>query len=202
MSRVSKTESILKPCPTDEELDYNEEDLKIVNKQSLLPKTGNALPIHERFVGLTQALFYEYRYATTCDIQAPYCLKPYDFTAHGVLYRSMYLIYMTCDSEYEAAITLLGSYPHWQKLKRAPWFKEHLATWNAEIGLREEALAKSKLIDLTEKGNVTAARTLLTSKKPPGRPPKAGKRKPDTEVNDDLDSMLARTTTTINTTLN
>ena len=165
-----------------------------VNKQDLLPKTGDSLPIDKGLVGCTQGLFFEYRYQTTTDIPAPYCLKSHDHELKGVHYKSMYLIYISCDSEYEAAIKLLGNYTHWLKLKRAPWFRPYLESWNAELGLREEALAKSKLVALTQAGNVTAARTLLNNKKAPvGSPAKKGARKDDTQGMDDLDSMLERT---------
>lgn len=167
---------------------------KSVDKQSLLPRVGNDLPIDPGLVNLTQGLFFEYRFQTTTEITAPYTLKPYDHTLHSISYKSMYLIYMSCDSEYEAAIKLLGSYAHWLKLAKAPWFSPYLERWNEELELREAALAKSKLVALTEAGNVTAARTLLNGKKASvGSPAKKGKRKTDIVGDDDLDSMLART---------
>jgi len=187
-----RTSKILQPCPSPEELEQPEQP--IVDKQSLRPKTGDDLPIDKVFVNTTQAMFYEYRYSTTCETQPPFCLKPYDFEAHGITYRSMYLIYMSCDSEYEAAIKILGSYPHWQRLASTNWFNEHLSKWKEEMSLREDALAKSKLVSLTERGNVTAARTLLsTAPKSVGRPKKAGTRKSDTKDESDLDAMLSRT---------
>ena len=178
--------------PIEEPEEIIDEEPKSIGKEDLLPRTGKDLPIDQRLVGTTQALFYEFRHQTTSIVEAPYCLKPYDFIVGDVNYRSMYLIYMTCDSEYEAAIKLVGSYPHWQKLTEAAWFKKHLATWNAEITLREDAIARSKLVQLTQKGNVTAARTMLTTSKPAGRPPKEGSRKSDTDKVSDLDEMLQR----------
>lgn len=171
-----------------------EEVIEDVNKQSLRPKIGAALPIHSTLVGCTKALFYENRFNTTVTTTAPYCLKAHDHTLKGVVYRSMYLIYMSCDSEYEAAIKLLGNYQHWTKLKRCTWFIPYVEEWNAELVLREAALAKSKLVTLTEAGNVTAARTLLNSKKIAGvgKPAKKGKRTSDI-IPGDLDEMLERT---------
>jgi len=179
---------------------YIEEDVaepKVVDKQALLPRVGNDLPIDAGLVGCTKALFFENRFQTTSPVTAPYCLKAHDHTLHGITYRSMYLIFISCDSEYEAAITLLGNYAHWLKLKKCSWFVELLQEWNAELELREEALAKSKLVLLTESGNVTAARTLLGNKKaaPVGKPTKAGKRTTDI-LPDDLDAMLQRTDVT------
>lgn len=171
-------------------------DIPAVNKQSLRPKVGGELPINPRFVGCTKALFYEHRHVTTVQENAPYCLKANDHEFKGVVYKSMYLIYMSCDSEYEAAIKLLGNYQHWTKLKRCTWFIPYVEEWNAELVLRESALAKSKLVTLTEAGNVTAARTLLNEKKVAGagKPVKKGARKDDTAPGD-LDEMLDRINT-------
>lgn len=165
-----------------------------VDKQSLQPKVGDALPIAQTFVGCTKALFFEHRFQTTVTDDAPYCLKSNDHEFKGVVYRSMYLIYMSCDSEYEAAIKLLGNFQHWQKLKRCTWFLPYVEEWNAELALRESALAKSKLVTLTENGNVTAARTLLNTKgvASRGKPEGKGKRNSDI-IPGDLDDMLDRT---------
>lgn len=171
-------------------------DIPEVNKLSLRPKVGDQLPIHPRFVGCTKAMFYEHRHQTTVDIAAPYCLKPNDHEFKGVVYKSMYLIYMSCDSEYEAAIKLLGNYQHWTKLKRCNWFLPYVEEWNAELRLRESALARAKLVKLTEAGNVTAARTLLNDKKiagvKVGKPKSKGKRTSDIEPGD-IEEMLERT---------
>lgn len=174
--------------PAPDEIEY------AVDKKTLLPKVGDDLPIDQGLVGFTQALFFEYRFQTTSSITAPYCLKPHDHTLKGITYRSMYLIYMSCDSEYEAAIKLLGNYAHWTKLKQCTWFAPYVDEWNAELVLREIAMAKSKLVTLTERGNVTAARTLLSGKVPApvGKPKKSGKRQDDT-LPGDIDGMLERT---------
>lgn len=193
-------EEIIKPSAVEEEGKLvaaepeKEWDIADVNKLSLRPKVGDALPIDQRFVGCTKALFYEHRHVTTVEENAPYCLKPNDYEFKGVVYKSMYLIYMSCDSEYEAAIKLLGNYNHWTKLKRCTWFLPYVEEWNAELILRESALAKSKLVALTEAGNVTAARTLLNTKKIAGvgKPKGKGARKPDI-MSGDLDEMLERT---------
>lgn len=186
----------IKPAvlPEDNFTEKPDEEEYRVHKKALLPKIGKELPIPQELVGCTQALFFEFRHQTTSNTLAPYCLKPHDHIYKDRVYRSMYLIYISCDSEYEAAIKLLGNYAHWTKLKGCSWFEQHLEAWNAELLLREEALARSKLVDLTEKGNVTAARTLLNNKKsaPVGKPRRAPARKDDRHV-DDIDDMLART---------
>jgi len=170
-------------------------DIPEVNKLALRPKVGKELPIAPELVGCTKALFQEYRHQTTVKVDAPYCLKANDHEYKGKIYKSMYLIYMSCDSEYEAAIKLLGNYRHWTKLKRCTWFLPHVEEWNAELKLREAALARAKLVQLTEAGNVTAARTLLNDKKIAGvgKPKsKSAKRKSDI-CSGDLDEMLERT---------
>lgn len=173
-----------------------EYEIPEVNKLSLRPKVGDQLPIAQRLVGCTKALFYEHRHQTTVELDAPYCLKANDHEFKGVVYKSMYLIYMSCDSEYEAAIKLLGNYQHWTKLKRCTWFLPYVEEWNAELRLRESALARAKLVMLTEAGNVTAARTLLNDKKIAGvgKPKGKGKRTSDISPGD-IDEMLDRTDT-------
>lgn len=149
-------------------------------KEQLLPKEDWELPIDIGFRRCTKALFYEFRFQTTVKVQAPYTLKDYDHTVGGTVYISMYKIYMKCDSEYEAAIVLLGSYPHWQKLKKCKWFQEYVERWETERNIRDEALARTKLVELAERGNVTAARTLFANSKVTdkerGRPKSGGKR--------------------------
>ncbi len=173
--------------------DVPEEVSPEVSRNSLRPKVGESLPIAAGLVGCTKALFQEYRHQTTVTVNAPYCLKANDHEYKGGVYKSMYLIFMSCDSEYEAAIKLLGNYRHWTKLKRCVWFQPYVEEWNAELVLRESALAKSKLVKLTEAGNVTAARTLLNDKKVAGvgKPKGKGARKDDIAVGD-LEEMLER----------
>lgn len=115
---------------------------------------------------MTQGLFYEFRHQTTCKTPAVYTLKDKDWEGC----KSMYLIYMQCDSEYEAAQVLLGSWTHWNKLKATSWFATHLEKWNEERTIREESLAHKALLSQTKRGNVTAAKALLSGTKKPGRP--------------------------------
>lgn len=107
-------------------------------------------------VYMTQALFYEQPSGE--DEIAKFTLKDYDHKG----YISMYLVYMQYDTEYEAALRLLGSWKHWCKLKELAWFKEHVDAWNAERDLRDKALAKQQLKENAENGNVTAQRLLYT----------------------------------------
>lgn len=165
-------------------------------KQQLLPRTQYNMPIPDRFCKTTKALFYEYRHQTTVIDKAPYTLKYQDFIdGEGHMYKSMYQIYMNCDSEYEAAIKILGSFPHWKKLKRCSWFHDHIEKWEEERNIRDEAIARSILVKLAETGNVTAARTLFANanatKKIMGRPISSGTRQ-ESEGQTELDQMLGR----------
>ncbi len=164
-------------------------------KQSLLPKAMDDLPIPVQFHKVTKALFYEFRFQTTVKDKAPYTLGNHDYERDGHIYLSMYQIYMTCDSEYEAAIKILGSFPHWRKLKKCKWFQEYIEQWESERNIRDEAIARSQLVKLAEAGNVTAARTLYANSKATtkerGRPPKGGSRTKGPALSD-LDVMLGR----------
>jgi hypothetical protein len=180
----------------DEVADPDEEPKKQSLKEQLLPCNQYNMPIPERFCKTTKALFYEYRYQTTVTDKAPYTLRYQDFIdPEGHMYKSMYQIYMRCDSEYEAAIAILGSYPHWKKLKRCSWFHDDIERWEEERNIRDEAIARSILVTLAECGNVTAARTLFANanatKKAMGRPEKGGKRMGSTG-DEELDAMLGR----------
>jgi hypothetical protein len=90
-----------------------------------------------------------------------YTLKDYDHNG----YPSMYIIYMDSATEYEAALRLLGSWRHWKKLCKSLFFKTLVDEWREERQLREEALAKTALLESIVEGNVSAAKTILDEKK-------------------------------------
>lgn len=170
-----------------------DEELETSLKEALLPKRDDELPIDIGLRHCTKALFYEHRHQTSAKLLAPYCLKDYDYEYEGIVYRSMYMIYMACDSEYEAGIKLLGSYSHWCKLKETRWFAPYVERWEDERNIRDEAVARTVLIRLAEGGNVTAASKIFANskdKKKAGRPTKGGKRETQ-PISDDLESMIA-----------
>lgn len=172
----------------------DEPEKKLLTKEDLLPKEEYELPIPVALRHATQALFYEYRHKTTSKVQAPYTLKNYDVNIGGKHYRSMYMEYMACDSEYEAAIVLLGSYAHWQRLAATNWFAPYVDAWEEERNVRDDALARSVIVRLTEAHNVTAAKSLQSVSqknkgKSAGRPEKKGKRVP-ASGSAELDEML------------
>lgn len=179
-----------------DEVDDDEPEEKVTLKQALMPKELLDLPIPIRFLKTTKGLFYEHRHHTTVDEKAPYTLRTQDFIdSTGHIYRSMYMVYMKCDSEYEAAIALLGSYHHWKKLKRCSWFQDYVQSWESERNIRDEAIARSILVRLAECGNVTAARTLYANAEKTkgiiGRPPKGGHRE-ESSGDTELEQMLQR----------
>lgn len=138
-----------------------------------------SLPIPEELVGTTQALFYEYRHQTTTGIQAPYTLKERDWKGS----KSMYKIYMEHETEYEAAIALLGSWQHWKKLSKVAWFQAYKQAWDEEREIRQKAVARNTLLKQAKEGNVTAAKALIDGeKKPRGRPKTNEKPKKDNEA--------------------
>lgn len=117
----------------------------------------------------TQSMFYEFRFQTDSDYM-PFTLK--ERNHKGLL--SAYKIYMSCDSEYEAAYKMLNSWKHWELLCESPWFMKELTKWRCERDIREAALGKATLIDQAQDGNAAAARALidLSNKKKVGRPTK------------------------------
>lgn len=128
-------------------------------------------PLPERLRGLTQALFYEYRHISKCDHPPVYTLKEYDWEGC----KSMYQIYMSCDSEYDAALTLLGSWKHWCRLKSTSWFKEYYEAWEEERAIRDQASATTTLLKRAEEGDTSAAKAVLSHYKEAakkGRPSK------------------------------
>ena len=139
----------------------------------------------------TQALFLEYKFIRTDKgiNDSVYNLKDYDW--NGTL--SMQNIYVACASEYDAAMTLVGSWNHWLKLKRCNWLKPYLEAWEAQRKLREETDSKLQLLEAAEDGNVTAAKTIFDQgrTKRAGRPTTADKAKVARD-DKDLDDFLKR----------
>lgn len=140
---------------------------------------------------LTQGLFYEFRHQTK-NFNAPYNLKERDHKDS----KSMYQIYMDCETEYEAAQVLLGSWKHWEILCKAPFFVPEIEKWREERAIREQALAKKVLLEQTRDGNVTAAKSVLDShKRKAGRPSKQeveGERRRQAGLESKVSSIVER----------
>ena len=109
----------------------------------------------------------------------------------------MYQIYMSCDSEYEAAMLLLNSWKHWEVLCNAPGFMKELVKWREEREIREAAIGKKVLIEEAENGNVAAARYLvdINTKRKAGRPSKdevEGQKRKEAAINNKVSSLIER----------
>ena len=99
---------------------------------------------------------------------------------------SAYLIYMTSSSEYEAAMKLVGSWQHWEKLCKSRPFMEGtedagqwsgLQAWRKEKEIKDRAIAYNQLRVNAATGNVQAQKMLYEGIKAAyrrGRPSKAG----------------------------
>lgn len=132
-------------------------------------------------IRLTQGLFIEFH---NSDEGAPYTLKDNDVVKGDRTYVSLPRVYLESADEYEAAMRLLGSWSHWQKMLKLKWFVNGIEQFNFEglealretMAARDRSLARKKLIEAAEQGNVTAAKILLDAnavpKKKVGRPEK------------------------------
>jgi hypothetical protein len=107
--------------------------------------------------------------------EEPYCGLP-----------SAYLIYMHSDSEYEAAMKLVGSWLHWQRLTRSkPFLKGMdntaawvgLEDWRKEKEIKDKAFAYNQLKISAAGGNVAAQKLIFEGEKTTrgraGRPSRA-----------------------------
>lgn len=87
---------------------------------------------------------------------------------------SAYLIYMTSENEYEAAMKLVGSWAHWNKLLKCKPFINGsedsgiwtgIAEWRKEKEIRDKALAYNQLKVSAAQGNVTAQKIIFDGDK-------------------------------------
>lgn len=123
-------------------------------------------------------LFREFNYSAHDKYPPLYTMRELPF--EGL--PSAYLIYMTSESEYEAAMKLVGSWAHWQRLQKAKLFMDGspnshtwsgLNQWRAEKEEKRKAKALELLQSSAEGGNVTAQKILFEGDKARGRPSKA-----------------------------
>jgi hypothetical protein len=91
-------------------------------------------------------------------------------------------IYLEAADEYDAAMQLVGSWEHWQKLCNNKNFMsgsdkgdkfDGLSAWREEKKIRDKSEARKLLRKSAEAGNVTAQKILYDGKEPAGRPSKA-----------------------------
>lgn len=104
---------------------------------------------------LTTALFVE---TNRFEDKYPPVFTLKEYAAKGCV--SFYQEYMQHDSEYAAAVALLGSWTHWLTLRKCSWFKPYYEQWEGERLERDKAIAKQQLKKNAASGNVTAQRIL------------------------------------------
>ena len=101
-------------------------------------------------------------------------------------------LYFQCESDYEAAMVILGSWKHWELLTGRPWFAELLAKWQEEKQRRDVAHARAKIKELVNKGNLPACKYMATGgweKEEPAKPARASTKKPEAEKEPEVNSV-------------
>jgi hypothetical protein len=125
-------------------------------------------------------LFYEFNKARQEDYPPLYTMREEPWMG----LPSAYQIYMFSDSEYEAALKLVGSWHHWQRLLKSRPFVEGtqdgvqwtgLQVWRDEKEIRDKATAYNQLKMNAAQGNVQAQKMIFDGKTASkrGRPSKA-----------------------------
>lgn len=126
-------------------------------------------------------LFYEFNKARQADYPPLYTMRETEWLG----LTSAYQVYMHSESEYEAALKLVGSWQHWQRLCKSKPFMEGekdggqwvgLQSWRDEKEVRDKALAYNQLQVNAATGNVQAQKMIFEGNKDAskrGRPSKA-----------------------------
>ena len=146
-------------------------------------------------VMFTQGLFFEYS-----GKDGAYTLKNEDIIRDGKPFVSFYRVYMECSDEYEAALRLVGSMQHWRKLCSLSWFMDGDPVWGweglsqmrSDMSDRDKSMAKTKLMEAMESGNVTAMRALYGEAAPKKQPVKKKLSTVDSGVNASILSDMKR----------
>lgn len=136
----------------------------------------------------TTALFWERRHLNPAFATPVYNVSRFDHD--GTL--SMYTIYMSYETEYDAAMRIVGDWKHWELLCAGTFFKKHVESWREERAVKEAALAHRVLLEAARSGNIPAARTILLDARKvekAGRPSNASVAKAASHAAD-LDAFL------------
>jgi len=130
----------------------------------------------------TESLFLEtFRRDLKGDYEPVYTMRPFDHKGC----RSAYLIYMNADTEFDAAMQIVGDMRHWRRLCGLKWFMkgsedglfDGLETWRKDKAEKDATEIIRQLKDKAADGNVPAQKILLdtakeVSKARVGRPEK------------------------------
>lgn len=114
---------------------------------------------------ITKGLFYE----TSQDISTVvYTLKDADHEINGVVYPSLYRLFMESDdpTEYRFAVEHMDGWDNWENLKEANWFKPFYAKWlkELEIRIKSQALHRLRLEAKSNSKNSFMANKFLIEK--------------------------------------
>lgn len=92
-----------------------------------------------------KGLFYEMTSADKSSVS--YTLKDWDHTVDGVVYPSLYRLYLEKEdlTEYEFANSYLDGWEHWDILTQCNWFKPYVSRWRKELSLKIKARALNRL---------------------------------------------------------
>lgn len=92
-----------------------------------------------------KGLFYETTMADKSSVS--YTLKDWDHTVDGIVYPSLYRLYLEKEdlTEYDFANSYLDGWEHWEMLTNCTWFKPYVSRWRKELSLKIKAKALSRL---------------------------------------------------------
>ena len=154
-------------------------------------------------VMFTQGLFYEYN-----NPDARYTLRADDYTSRkGKKYISFARVYRESVDEFDAAMDLLGSWQHWQKLCKEKWFLTGevngrtftgLNSWREEKSKADESAAKRVLLAAIADGDIPSAKFMYDKstkkevQKGAGRPEKKVPTKVQSKVSNIADEIRKR----------
>jgi hypothetical protein len=74
-------------------------------------------------------------------------------------------VYLSCDTEYEAAMKFVTNWEHWKAVAEAPHAKKMIDAWREEKLMMDQTKARKMLLKAAEDGNLTAARVIYEAKK-------------------------------------
>lgn len=119
-------------------------------------------------------VFYEFNKSRHDDYPPLYTMREDEWLG----LPSAYKIFMLSESEYEAAIKLVGSWNHWQRLLKCKPFTDGvddggqwvgLNAWREEKKIREKAWALNQLKISAQGGSVSAQKILFEADKVAGK---------------------------------
>jgi hypothetical protein len=97
----------------------------------------------------TKGLFYELTLPEDRkEMGTSWTLKEHDLQADGKVYKSMKKLFIEMEdvTEYDFAMTALGSYKHWERVTESPILKPHIEQWRKELNLKLKAKAMKSII--------------------------------------------------------